>query len=156
MSVNFVTTADDFIEPLSEQCHQAHYIIDGMTCGGCVSKCEHTLLKIVGVSQARILFDTKECHITFDPRVTNHHTIEAKIAEIGFRLQPFERYAQIKQLDADENQLLAKIGVAGIGMMQVMMSAIALYYGDQLGMSADVSHLLGNVVFAGSWRSAVI
>ena len=107
---------------------ELHYLIAGLSCGGCVSQCEKLLSTIDGVEKSYIRFESNECHISYDPLVVSSLTIEEQALKFGYELSPFTSFEQTESLEEHERYLLSRLGVAGIAMMQVVMISVALHF----------------------------
>ena len=61
---------------------------------------------------------------------------------MGYRVAPFRSDAQQRELDREHREDLRRLAVAGVGMMQVGMFAIALHAGDLQGIATEYRGLL--------------
>ena len=64
------------------------------------------------------------------------------LEKIGYRPQPFTQKQQQQQQQNQQRTLLLRLGLAGFGMMQVGMVAIALYAGEFQGIESNLQQLL--------------
>jgi Cu2+-exporting ATPase len=105
----------------------ATLLMDGLRCGACVWLIERTIAAQPGVKQASVNFATERAVLRWDPRLTSLSTLLGRIAQIGYRAQPFDAQRREEQLARGSRQLVRRLFVAGIGMMQVMMYALPGY-----------------------------
>jgi Cu2+-exporting ATPase len=66
----------------------------------------------------------------------------ARVEALGYRVRPYLTHARREQLANERRTELRQLAVAGIGMMQVGMFAIALHAGDIQGIAAEYESLL--------------
>jgi copper chaperone len=62
----------------------AHFIVEGMSCGGCVSKLTSALEAVPGVSEADIVLDGGKVTVTYDSAVLKPAAITDTIEDTGF------------------------------------------------------------------------
>lgn len=127
---------EDFVlsEPGS-QLKQAQLLIGGITCAACVWLIEKHLLSLPGVIKVRVNASTHRCWLEYDQEQVALSKVFASLDHIGFRPQPATDENQSKLLDQENREAQRRLGIAGLGMMQVGMVAIALYGGDMLGIT---------------------
>lgn len=58
--------------------------IGGMTCGGCVKSIQQSLIKTVGVIDAKASLENNQVGITFDNNQTSIDKLHEVIEDIGF------------------------------------------------------------------------
>ncbi len=116
--------------------------ITGIHCAACCWLIEKHLLKISGVIKAQVSLHQQKASITFNPNITSLSVIAQKISQLGYEPSPWQVDRLADQYQQQKKQLLKRLGVAGLGMMQVGMASIALYIGDHQGMDDSVRYLL--------------
>jgi len=114
---------------------QAQLLIGGISCAACVWLIEKHLLALPAVKKVRVNASTHRCWLEFDPNAGRLSEIFTSLDRIGFRPQPATDENQNRLLDTENRQAQRRLGIAGLGMMQVGMVAIALYGGAMLGMT---------------------
>lgn len=143
-------------------------IIEGIHCAACVWLLENSLLRIDGVIKANVNFADHTALIEWDWDSTQLSEIFQAIHDIGYQPHPYSPDQRQQLYRREHSQAMRRLGVAGIGMMQVGMFAIALYAGDFQGISDQYKQLLrvfsllvasvvllysGRVFFQGALRS---
>jgi Cu2+-exporting ATPase len=83
-----------------------------------------------GVQDVQINYVSQKARIQFDPRQASLAGLLHAIERIGYGAWPFEPSLAIEMAKKEQRQLLARLGVALLGMMQVMMFAWPTYLGD--------------------------
>ena len=121
---------------------EASLILEGMTCAACVWLSERHVGELSGVLDFRVNYTTHRARLKWDDsRVHLSRVLEA-IAAIGYRAHPFDPARQEALQKRERAQMLKRLAVAGLGMMQVMMVAVGLYVGHEQGMQTDIRGLL--------------
>ncbi len=127
----------------------AFLILEGIVCAACVWLNEKYVNQLKGVKSFSINYSTQRARISWDESVIQLSDILKAIADIGYRAHPFDPGRQEEIQKKERQRALIRLAVAGLGAMQVMMLAIALYAGDYSGISAEMK-----VYFR--WVSALI
>ncbi len=130
----------DFVVPVefdNDQNKIASLLLDGITCAACVWLIEKYLLSINGVLKVTVNASTHQCSVTWDTHKQPLSFLMQQLASIGYRPQPYSQKEQQQQQQYQQRQLLLRLGLAGFGMMQVGMVAIALYAGALQGIDAQ-------------------
>jgi len=109
--------------------------IDGISCAACAWLIEMQLAKVSGVIKVNVNATTQRATIRWDNEQIKLSIILFEIDKIGYQALPFKA----SQLE-ESNQKLSKafikrLGISGILMMQIMMIATGLYFGDVSDMS---------------------
>ncbi|MDZ7784880.1 MAG: heavy metal translocating P-type ATPase metal-binding domain-containing protein [Halioglobus sp.] len=120
----------------------ATILIGGVNCAACTWLIEQSLLKLNGVKEAVVNLQHSRLNIRFDTDRLQLSEIFTRLAELGYRPRPYEHAARREQLQAERRDDLRRLSVAGLGMMQVGMFAIALHAGDIQGMDDNYRALL--------------
>jgi Cu2+-exporting ATPase len=115
--------------------------LEKIRCAACVWLCEHFLKRMPGVQDVQINYVMQKARIQFDPRQASLAGLLHAIERIGYGAWPFEPSLAIEMAKKERRQLLARLGVALLGMMQVMMYAWPTYLGDS-DISAESELLL--------------
>lgn len=111
--------------------------VSDMHCAGCAGRIERALSGIAGIENTRVNPARRLVHV--------EHS--ADVDPVGL-LQPIEdagfhpTLSRIESGSARQRDLLKRLGIAGLAMMQVMMFAIALHAGAFDGMEPAYRRLL--------------
>lgn len=112
---------------------QAQLLLEGISCAACVWLIEHHLGKLTGVDSVRVNATTHRCLVSWDSEQLKLSDIMSELAHIGYQPIPATE-DQHQQLREKENRTaLMRLAIAGFGMMQVGMVAVALYSGADAG-----------------------
>ncbi|MDJ0852052.1 MAG: heavy metal translocating P-type ATPase [Myxococcota bacterium] len=108
---------------------EATLLVDGIRCAACAWLIDRHLGGQPGVESARVGLATRRLVVRWRPEATRLSTLCAELGRLGYRASPFLADAHDAQLRAEDRLALRRIGVAGLGTMQVMMFAVGLYAG---------------------------
>jgi Cu2+-exporting ATPase len=110
--------------------------VEGLACPACVWVIERHLLGLDGVLGVRVGLASGRVRVRWDPARTDLRAIVLRLAEIGFAARP-DRPGESAEIERrEERAALIRLGVAGLGAMNVMTYSVALYAGYFEGMSA--------------------
>jgi P-type Cu2+ transporter len=118
-------------------------LIDGLTCAACSWLLTQVLHKIDGVARASVNTATGRAQIVWNPeKVALSHLLRV-VASLGYRPNALTGETSHQQAQNERHAIMKRLAVSGLGMMQVMMFAVALYAADmQGGMEPDVRAFL--------------
>ncbi len=127
----------DFVTAVDGDCNRAQLLLEGISCAACVWLIEHHLGKLDGVERVTVNANTRRCSLQWRPAQQSLSGLMAALEAIGYRPVPATDQSRQALLQRESRQALMRLGVAGIGMMQVGMVAIALYAGALQGISEN-------------------
>lgn len=119
------------------------FTVPGIRCAGCIAKIERELPKTHGVKAARVNFSAKRVALEHDSSVTQEHLTNA-LRTLGFEAQPLEDNP-LGQEDKDRKMLTRALGVAGFGMMNVMLLSVSIWSGAE-GTTRELFHWLSALI----------
>ena len=146
---------------------QTSLILEGIVCAACVWLNERHVNQLPGVLEFRVNYSTHRASVKWDETQIRLSDILKAIASIGYAAHPFDAGRQEKIYKQERSQALKRLAVAGLGAMQVMMLAVALYAGAAQGMEAKLHDFLrwvsliiatpvvfysARLFFIGAWR----
>jgi Cu2+-exporting ATPase len=134
--------AAQFCEAGSNGETTARLLLGGITCAACTWLIEQTMGRLPGVSRALVNLQQSRLDIRFDPQQIALSELFARVEALGYRARPFQASTQREQMRREYKLELRRLAVAGLGMMQVGMFAIALHAGDIQGIEAQYQGLL--------------
>ena len=141
-------------------------LVEGVRCAACGWLIEKRLEHLPGVREVRVNPATARARLVWDPSILPLSRALGALAGLGYRPHPGDTAPADLAL-RERRGALRRLGVAGLGMMQAMMYAVALYAGAFQGMDAGIEQLLrwvsllvatpvalysGWPFFAGAWR----
>ncbi|MBB5020392.1 Cu2+-exporting ATPase [Chitinivorax tropicus] len=116
-----------FVHTESAHIREAALILEGITCAACVWLNETHLTRQPGVLSVDINYATHRARIRWDDRQTRLSHILQAITDIGYRAHPFDAERQERLAQKERKSALARLWIAGLSMMQVMMYAVPAY-----------------------------
>ena len=124
-------------------------LLTGITCAACVWLIEKQLSQTPGVTRAHVNMSSHLALVSWDPQQTSLSAIIKAIARVGYKAEPYSPLQQEQAMRQENKQALIRIGVAGLGAMQVMMYAVGLYMGAFAGIEPAHEQFL-------RWVSALV
>lgn len=113
-------------------------LIDGLTCAACGWLIGRSLERVDGVVRASVNTATGRAGIVWDEGRVGLSRLLRVIADLGYRPHVASPDAVDTQAREERRAILRRLAAAGLGMMQVMMLAVALYAGALQGMDANI------------------
>ncbi|WP_019531226.1 heavy metal translocating P-type ATPase [Dasania marina] len=150
-----------FVKTQGQQ-RETELLIGGMHCAACVWLLEKQLAQLRGMVSVSVSLVAQKAIIVWRDELTLSEICQS-IAAIGYEPEPYHHDQLVELQQREQRTALRRLGVAGIGMMQVGMFAIALYAGDMQDINIDnrnfmrvISLLVATVVVFYSARSFFI
>jgi Cu2+-exporting ATPase len=113
---------------------EANLIIEGISCPACVWLIESRLAKLKGVKQVSINYSTQRCRVNWQEDEIHLSDILGAVTQLGYNALPYNRKQRELVYENERKSQLLRLGIAGLFGMQVMMIAIALYFGEATGI----------------------
>ncbi len=131
-----------FVRQQPGERREAALILEGIVCAACVWLNERHVKSLPGVSDFSVNYSTHRARVSWDNTRIHLSEILEAISAIGYHAHPFDPGRQEQVYKQERTRALRRLAVAGLGMMQVMMLAVALYAGEAEGMDAGLRHFL--------------
>ncbi|KGI78378.1 hypothetical protein LF63_0105490 [Oleiagrimonas soli] len=109
-------------------------LVDGMRCAACGWLIERALGAEPGVREVGVNAPARRVRLVFDPRDTPLSHLLTALARLGYDPHPLDLAALDALRQRESRDALKRLVVAGLGTMQAMMYAVALYAGQFDGM----------------------
>ena len=119
------------------------FTVPGMKCAGCIGKIERELPKVPGIAAARANFSAKRVAISHDPAL-GEDALTAALLALGFEAQPVADNPMGVE-DGERKRLTRALGVAGFGMMNVMLLSVSIWSGAD-GATRELFHWLSALI----------
>ncbi|XUU60543.1 heavy metal translocating P-type ATPase [Erythrobacter sp. HA6-11] len=117
--------------------------VPGIKCAGCIAKIERGLLDVEGVEAARVNFSAKRVAIQHVSRLDEGDLANA-LRDLGFESQPVAENP-LGSDDKETKRLFRALGVAGFGMMNIMLFSVSIWSGAE-GATRDLFHWLSALI----------
>jgi P-type Cu2+ transporter len=152
--------------PAGEGLRACTLLVEGVRCAACGWLIERSLEHVPGVREIRVNPATGRARLVWEPGKLPLSAALGVLARLGYRPHPGGTGAA-DLAQRERRAALRRLGVAGIGMIQVMMYAVALYVGAFQEMDAGLEALFrwvslvvatpvalyaGRPFFTGAWR----
>jgi len=123
-----------FVRKQAGEMREASLILEGIVCAACVWLNERHVRALPGVVEFAVNYSTHRARVRWDNERIRLSDILEAISAIGYHAHPFDPGRQEQLYRKERKSALRRLAVAGLGMMQVMMLAVALYSGAHEGM----------------------
>jgi len=131
-----------FVRQRPDDQREASLILEGIVCAACVWLNERHVKSLPGVLDFTVNYSTHRARVSWDNKRIHLSEILEAISAIGYHAHPFDPGRQEQLYKQERTRALRRLAVAGLGMMQVMMLAVALYAGEAEGMDAGLRQFL--------------
>ncbi|MEO6687517.1 MAG: heavy metal translocating P-type ATPase metal-binding domain-containing protein, partial [Dokdonella sp.] len=126
------------VRTISVNRSEAVLLVDGLRCAACAWLIERALTSVPGVHEVGVNAVMRRVRIVFDPQSIRLSELMQALARLGYAPHPVCASA-IDSLRQRESRIAMKrLAVAGLGTMQAMMYAVALYAGVFDGIDSSV------------------
>jgi Cu2+-exporting ATPase len=121
---------------------EALLLLEGLRCPACAWLNEQVISGQPGVLGVSVNAATHVATVSWDSARARLSDLLRAVQEIGYRASPFDPSRASALQRAERRGALARIAVAGLGAMQVMMYAVPAYLAGVGEMSADIAQLM--------------
>ncbi|WP_324033651.1 heavy metal translocating P-type ATPase [Aeromonas caviae] len=151
-----------------ETTREIQLTVEGLTCAACAWLIERHLMTLRGLRYINVNTTTHRARIKWDPAQLSLSDILKGFARVGYRAYPFQTHQQEALYAKEVRSYMFRMALAGLGSMQVMMCAVALYMDLFISVEEEfmiyfkwISLLLSTPImiysaqpfYVGAWRS---
>ena len=104
-------------------------LVDGLRCSACAWLIERAMRSTPGVLEVGVNALARRVVLDFDPRKVALSGLLAALARLGYTPHPLTAEMIDSQRQRESRDAMKRLAVAGLGTMQAMMMAVALYAG---------------------------
>jgi len=126
-----------FVREPDAHTSEATLTVSGINCGACLWLIESSLSREPGITSVLVNYTTRRALIQWHTHATSLKAVLRAFHRIGFDANPYEFRAPAVALQRDKDRQLRRIGISGVLGMQIMMIAVALYFGRAAGMAEN-------------------
>ena len=126
-----------YISVNSEGIKTLRLVVDNISCAACTWLIEKHLGNLQGVVRVAINGTTHRGEVSWQPQSIHLSQILMALRQIGYDPRPINSSSDLSPSVTERRNLLLRLGVAGLAMMQTGMAAIALYAGSFQGMDSE-------------------
>ncbi|MET3448470.1 heavy metal translocating P-type ATPase [Ralstonia sp. 1138] len=155
-----------FVRKRADGAEELSLAISGMRCAACVWLIERALSQVPGIRESTVNYATERARIVADAGAMRLSAVFAAIADVGYEAWPDQPSARRTAEARERRSLLIRLGLAMLGMMQVMMYAwpVYLHGGDipvsqtrlmqwaSLLLTVPVVLISARPIFINAWR----
>jgi Cu2+-exporting ATPase len=142
--------------------------VEGIRCAACAWLIRSQLEARPGINQVQVDVAIGFVRINWNPEKLSLSKLAGILSGVGYRPHLPLAGAEATGRQLERRSALKRLGVAGLGMMQVMMYAVSLYAGEAMGISEGSERFLqwislvvttpvlfysGRVFYTSAWRS---
>lgn len=131
-----------FVQVDDANVREASLILEGIVCAACVWLNERHVSRLAGVLDFQINYAARRARVKWDASRLHLSDILRAITAIGYAAHPFDPNRQQEVAERERKQAQRRLAVAGLGAMQVMMFAVALYTGTWSGIDPAIERFL--------------
>lgn len=155
----------DFVLTLENHLLSATLMIEGVSCSACSWLIEKRLRQLTGIHTVSFNQSSHRCQVSWDPNALPLSDVFLSLFALGYRAHPYRPDAEEKLREVTQRRYILRLGIAGIGMMQAMMNAVAIYSGSMTGqyellirwaslvLTIPVLIIAAGPFFSSAWRS---
>lgn len=145
----------DAIEELPDGRRALRLLIPDLRCAACVWLLEQVLGRQPGITQVQASFASRRLRVEFDPaQGMSVPAIAQLVQRLGYQPEPDLPDAGRQSFASHQRNMLIRLGVAGIGMMPVMMFALPAYLAGGLAAGAAAVDPLSSALLR--WASLAL
>lgn len=132
----------DFVRDLGSDQPSATLVIEGISCAACVWLLENHITKQPGIVKFSVNLTNHRAQLTWQSNEVKLSTLLGEIIRIGYKAHPYHPDKEEQLLAQESKRSIIRLGVAGIGSMQAMMFAAAIYAADIAGTGMDDKYVI--------------
>jgi len=117
-------------------------LLEGLRCAACSWLADQALHTESGVLEVSVNPATARARIVWDPAQVRLGDLLRILEHVGLRPHPLAGQPAEQLAMAERRTALKRLAIAGLGMMQVMMFAVPMYFGEHTGMDPQIREFL--------------
>lgn len=131
-----------FVHTVDAQIREAALLLEGITCAACSWLIEQRLRGIPSLLSIDINYSTHRARVRWNNTELQLSDILSAIGAIGYIAHPYDDARREALAERERKQILNRLWVAGLSMMQVMMYVVPIYLAGPDGIDDDFLWLL--------------
>lgn len=159
---------DEFVSKTDDTHLTATLMIEGVSCSACSWLIEKHLAQLPGISRVHFNQTSHRCQISWNPQQQRLSAVFLAVFGLGYRAHPYRPDEEERLRQKAQRQYVLRLGIAGLGMMQAMMNAVAIYSGNMTGstellvrwasliLTIPVVVIAAGPFFRSAWRSLAV
>jgi len=153
-----------------DQQYRLSLVLENVHCAACAWLIHRFVGALPGVSEIRLDITDGRAHLVWNPEKTPLSVIAARLASLGYRPHLDSPTGGATRNQTERRAMLKYIVVAGLGMMQVMSYALAVYIGAwqdldhqserffqliSMLVAVPVALYAGQLFYRSAWRTLI-
>ncbi len=118
-----------YVAASSSDTHSLNLLVEGLHCGGCVSKIEKALSADPSVTNARVNLSTRRLSVTWTGPAAHGSALASRVEALGYKAVPFAPERLESGDAATQKKLLRCLAVAGFASANVMLLSVSIWAG---------------------------
>ncbi len=127
-----------FVRTLADGTKEATFVIEGIHCAACVWLLEKHIGSQPGAVSFNVNLTNHRARLIWNPEQAPLSELMKSIQSIGYTPHPYHPNQEEQLYQQEKRRAIYRLGIAGVGMMQVMMMAAALYLGAAYVMEENI------------------
>ena len=127
-----------FVRTLADGTKEATFVIEGIHCAACVWLLEKHIGSQPGAVSFNVNLTNHRARLIWHPEQSPLSELMKSIQSIGYTPHPYHPNQEEQLYQQEKRRAIYRLGIAGVGMMQVMMMAAALYLGAAYVMEENI------------------
>lgn len=140
-------TSTDASQSIDRNSSSILLLSESIRCSACAWLIERTLRKLTGVTGVQVNVATQTISLQWQPDTIELSKILKQLHQLGYSALPYKPEQALAINIRQQKSWLRRLGLAGLGMMQVMMYAVGLYLGAWDDVNQQHGHFLRWVSF---------
>ena len=124
---------------------RAVFAAEGIRCAACSRSIENAVRALPGIERVDVNVATARVCVDWRAAETDLARILSAVSAAGFKPVPLAGEASVEAFRRERRAALKRIGLAGLGMMQVMMYVFGVYFARPDAMDPAIASYLRNV-----------
>src|SRR5476651_2215131 len=123
--------------------------VEGIACGGCITRIERAMMDLPGVTEARLNFTNRRLHVAWSGETIEPAQILRRLEDIGYQGHPFVALPAEQEEALEARRLLRCLAVAGFAAMNIMLLSVSVWSGNATDITPETRDFF-------HWASALI
>jgi Cu2+-exporting ATPase len=138
-----------FARPRRDGALEMELAVEGIACGGCISRIENTLKQLPGIVDARVNFTNRRLTAAWRGSGAGPQQIVGALERMGYAAHPFAARAAETEDARATRELMKCLAVAGFAAMNIMLLSVSVWSGNATDITPETRDFF-------HWLSALI
>src|SRR5687767_10413447 len=121
---------------------RAVFAAEGIRCASCSRSIERAIAALPGISRVGVNVATSRVSVDWDAARSSLADIQRAVRDAGFKPVPLAGVEAETAFAIERRRALKRIGLAGLGMMQVMMYVFGVYLANPDDIDPAIAYYL--------------